>query len=138
MKIISHDGRRYILKFEIGEKYPAAFLKFIEKEKINGGFFYGLGACTDPEISFYDLEKKKYILKKFKGDYEVLNVSGNIAKSGGETVIHQHVTLGRKNFEAIGGHLINMKIAGTLEIFLIYTPPLKRSKDSTTGLNLLN
>ncbi|MBI4085495.1 MAG: DUF296 domain-containing protein [Candidatus Liptonbacteria bacterium] len=137
MKTISRDGRRYILKFEKGEHYPNAFVKFLEKEKISGGFFVGLGACSDPEISFYDLKKKKYVSKRFKGDMEVLNVAGNVAKSGKETVIHQHISLGRENFSAIGGHLMSMKIAGTLEIFLIVTPSLRRSKDKDTGLNLL-
>jgi len=119
MKIISRDGRRYILKFEQGESYPETFIKFLEKEKIDGGFFYGLGAGTNPEVAFYDLKKEKYLTKRFNGDLEVLNLTGNIAKSGKETIIHQHVTLGKKNFEAVGGHLMNMRIGGTLEIFLM-------------------
>lgn len=137
MKIISHDGRRYVLKFEIGESYPEVFLEFLEKEKIGGGFFTGLGAGTNPEVAFYDLKKEKYLKKRFKGDLEVLNLTGNISKLGKETIIHQHVTLGKKNFEAVGGHLMNMKIGGTLEIFLTVTSPLKRAKDAATGLNLL-
>ncbi len=137
MKIISHDGRRYVLRFEKGEPYPAAFVKFLEKEKIGGGFFYGLGACTDPEVAFYDLKKNKYLKKRFRGDFEVMNLTGNVSKGGKETVIHQHMTLGKRNFDAVGGHLMDMKIGGTLEIFLIVTPELKRSKDTATGLNLL-
>jgi hypothetical protein len=137
MKVILRDGRRYVLKFETGERYPEAFIKFLEKEKIAGGFFYGLGAGTDPEVAFYDMVKKKYLTKRFKGDLEVLNVTGNISKSGKDTVIHQHITLGKRNFEAVGGHLMNMRVGGTLEIFLTITPPLKRSKDAATGLNLL-
>ena len=137
MKIISRDKSNYILKFEIGERYPAVFIEFLKKNKIGGGFFYGLGAGTDPEVAFYDLKKEKYLTKRFKGDLEVLNLTGNISKLGKEIVIHQHVSLGKKNFEAVGGHLMNMRIGGTLEIFLTVTPPLKRSKDATTGLNLL-
>jgi len=138
VKIISRDGRRYILRFEKGESYPETFINFLEKEKIDGGFFIGLGACTDPEVAFYDLKKEKYLTKRFKGDLEVLNLTGNVSKSGKETIIHQHITLGKKNFEAVGGHLMDMRIGGTLEIFLIVTPKLKRSKDLTTGLNLFD
>jgi len=136
MKVISHYGKNYLLKFEKGESYPAVFIEFIEKNKISGGFFTGLGAGTDPEVAFYDMVKKKYLKKRFKGDLEVLNLTGNISKSGKDTVIHQHVTLGKKNFEAVGGHLMNMRIGGTLEVFLAVTPALKRSKDAGTGLNL--
>lgn len=137
MKIIQRDKNNYIINFALGEKYPAAFVKFLEKNKIGGGFFYGLGACTDPEIAFYDLKKKKYLTRRFKGDFEVLNIAGNTAKSGKETVIHQHITLGRRNFEAFGGHLVDMKIGGTLEIFLAAGPKMKRAKSAATGLNLL-
>ncbi len=137
VKIISRDKQNYILKFEIGENYPAVFIDFLKKNKIDGGFFTGLGACTDPEVAYYDLKKEKYLTKRFKGDLEILNLTGNVSKSGKETIIHQHATLGKKNFEAVGGHLMNMKIGGTLEIFLTVTSPLKRAKDTTTGLNLL-
>jgi predicted DNA-binding protein with PD1-like motif len=137
MKIISRDGPRYILKFGKKERYPDAFVKFLEKNKIGGGFFIGLGAGTDPEVSFYDLNKKKYFKKRFKGDFEILNITGNISKSGKETVIHQHITLGGRDFKAVGGHLVGMSVGGTLEIFLTVTAPLKRSKDEVTGLNLL-
>jgi len=138
VKIISRNKNNYILKFELGEHYPAVFIKFLKKNKINGGFFNGLGAGTNPEVAFYDLKKEKYLTKRFKGDLEVLNLTGNVSKSGKETIIHQHITLGKKNFEAVGGHLMDMRIGGTLEIFLIVTPKLKRSKDLTTGLNLFD
>ncbi len=138
MKVIYRGGRSWILKFERDENYPSVFMKFLEKEKIKGGFFTGLGACSDPEISFYDLKKKKYLTKLFKGDFEVLNATGNVAKMGKETIIHQHVALGKKDFSAFGGHLVKMKIGGTLEIYLNVSSPLKRAKDKTTGLNLLS
>lgn len=138
MKIISRGKQNFVLKFEIGENYPAVFIKFLENEKIGGGFFTGLGAATDPEISFYDLKKKKYLSKTFKGDLEVLNLTGNIAKSGKQIIIHQHITLGKPDFKAVGGHLMSMKVGGTLEIFLVVFPPLKRAKDSSTGLTLLD
>ncbi len=150
MKLIIQDSRRYVLKFKKGEVYPDAFIKFLKRKKIRGGFFVGLGACIDPEISVYDLKKKKYIIKKFRGDFEILNITGNVAygsigsprrtalkRKGGKIVLHQHIALGSKNFGAIGGHLEKLVVAGTLEIFFIATPELKRQKDAQTGLNLL-
>ncbi len=137
MEIIFRNKQNAVLKFKRGERYPAAFIEFLEENKIRGGYFTGLGACTDPEISFYDMDKKKYLTKRLKGDFEVLNVTGNISKSGKDTVIHQHITLGKRDFKALGGHLMNMVIGGTLEIHLGFTSPLKRAKDLSTGLNLL-
>lgn len=137
MKVILQKNRIYVLKFETGEKYPEVFIRFLKNKKIRGGFFVGLGACVDPEISFYDLKKKKYTTRKFRGDFEVLNLTGNIAVSGGKIIIHQHVALGDKNFRATGGHLQKTSIGGTLEIFLTPMPALARKVDRNTGLNLL-
>lgn len=138
MKVLHRDKNNYILNFAMGENYPAVFLDFLKKKKIGGGFFVGLGACTNPEVAFYDLKKRKYLKKRFKGDLEILNITGNISKMGKETAIHQHITLGKRNFGAFGGHLTDMKIGGTLEIFLTVTPGLKRAKNPATDLNLLD
>ena len=162
MKIVRRKGGTYILRFEKGELYPKVFIRFLEKKKIRGGFFVGLGACVNPEISFYDLRKKKYVTRRFRGGFEVLNLTGNVAMSNGKIIIHphtrtrnyfsesakrsssfgvgvhQHVTLGARNFKSLGGHLQNFIVGGTLEIFLTPTPPLKRKFDSKTGLNLFS
>lgn len=138
MKIIQRKKNQYILRFVRGERYPEAFVKFLEARKIAGGFFIGLGACINPEVSFYDLKKKKYSSRKFEGDFEVLNLTGNVAKKGRETLVHQHIALAGKDYGALGGHLNAMTIGGTLEVFLTVAPALARRKDIHTGLNLLD
>ncbi len=76
-------------------------------------------------------------MRRFRGDFEILNLTGNVATRGGIIIIHQHITLGAKNFHATGGHLQKTSIGGTLEIFLTPMPTLKRKIDRSTGLNLL-
>jgi len=136
MEIITEKSGSYALRFGSGERYPDAYSAFLKKKKIRGGFFTGLGACVNPEISFYSLKRKKYFTKRFRGDFEVLSITGNIAVSNDKVIIHQHVTLGDKKFQATGGHLQNFIVGGTLEIFLTPVPALKRKVDSNTGLNL--
>ena len=110
---------------------------FLERKKIRGGWFTGLGACIEPNVSLYDHKTKKYRTRQFRGAFEVLNVTGNIAKKGKETIIHEHITMSGEDYRAHGGHLNRMTIGATLELFLKVLPPLKRAKDNSTGLNLL-
>jgi len=147
MKVILKNKNQYVLRFELGENYPASFIQFLKKEKISGGFFFGLGGMGDPEIAYYDLKKKKYLSKKFGGVFEVLSLIGNVAirgttrkKNSAESgiIIHNHVVLGNRNYKIIGGHLIKAKIGATLEIILWETGGLKRNFDTLTGLNILD
>ena len=120
-----------------GDKFRESFKEFLRRNRVNSGFFFGLGAVARPELAFYDLTKKKYLKKKFAGLFEVLSITGNVAQSGEEVAIHAHVVLGDDKFRTFGGHLIDAVIGGTLEINLIESGLMERKLDDETGLNLL-
>ncbi len=66
MNVVAEKKGIYVLRFEKGEKYPDVFIQFLKKKKIRGGFFTGIGAGVNPEISIYNLKRKKYtIIRKF-------------------------------------------------------------------------
>lgn len=113
------------------------FKEFLKRNRINSGFFYGIGGFQKAEIAFYDMAKQKFLKKKFLGPFEVLNITGNISQLDDDIAIHAHVTLGDKNYKVIGGHLINATIKATLEIKLSETEILERKFDEETGINLL-
>ena len=140
MKIIFKGRDCYLLRFDKGENYPFSLINFLEKEKVKNAFFYGLGGFLEAEIAYYDLEKKKYLSKKFKGPFEVASLIGNVAFKEKELIVHNHVVLGYRNFNTISGHLLNAKIGGTLEIYLVKIKgkKIKRVFDKETGLYLLN
>ena len=138
MKIIRRSKDNFVLRFDKDEEYPQILTKFLKKQKIRGGFFFGLGAFQEPEVAFYDPETKRYLRRKLKGTYEVLSLVGNAAMIGREIFLHQHAVLGKKDFNALGGHFVRAKIGATLEIRFFAGAELKRSKDRKTGLNLLD
>jgi predicted DNA-binding protein with PD1-like motif len=138
MKVVSKKGSQLILSFKRGEPYPEVLINFLEKNKIRGGFFIGLGGLEDPEIAFYDLKRKKYRSRKFDGVFEVLSLVGNVAIFSKKLVIHNHVVLGDKSYKVFGGHLISAEVGATLEIyFRKLDNNLKRLFDGKTGLGLL-
>jgi len=138
MKVIRRVHSQYVLRFEYGEEFPAALEAFLKSQKILGSFFYGLGALIDPEIFHYSLKTKKYLRKKFKGEYEVAGLTGNSAIMGKKIITHCHVVLGEKDYRARAGHLVRGKVAGTLEMHLTALPRLRRRRDTTIGLNFLH
>lgn len=137
MKVIKKEKSRLVLRFERGEKYPEAFIKFLKKEKIRGGFFFGLGAFENPTVAYFDLKKKKYIDRPFKGVFELLSLVGNVAVSGRDIIVHEHAVFSDKNYRALGGHLQRAVVGATLEIYLTVLRKMKRERDNKTNLNLL-
>lgn len=129
----------YLLRIERGEEVMASLLKFIKKYKIKSGFMVGLGACEKLELGYFDAVKGIYKNKKFPGEYEVTNLTGNIAYMEREPIAHVHITLSDDKFRAIAGHLWNAIVSGTVEIYIMtFKAAIKRAKDPQTGLNLLN
>ncbi len=137
MKLIAKNGNSYTLRLDYGEDFLAELKKFLVKNKVKGGWLTGLGALINPEIAYYDLDKEKYLTKKFKGKFEVLNLTGNAARFNTDVILHIHIILGKKNFSTAGGHLMGGKVGGTLEVFLNMGQILRREREKNTGLNIL-
>lgn len=137
MVLVSKNKNQYTLRFGYKENFLEKFREFLASKKIRSGWFWGLGAVIDPELSYYDLKKEKYLNKKFKGKFEVVSLIGNMAYLNKELILHPHIVLSGRNYKAIGGHLSGGRVAGTLELFLDTGQNFKRKLDHVTGLNLL-
>jgi uncharacterized protein len=129
----------FVLKFDNKDSFKDVFTEFLEQQKITSGFFYGLGALSKAEISYYSLGDKEYHTKKYSGEFEVLNLTGNIALVDNNPFVHAHCTLGNTKYNAFGGHLMQATVSPTLEIFLqVFDDSMKRKFDSDLGLKLLH
>lgn len=126
-----------VVIFKKGDDFLPKFKEFLKRNRVNSGFFYGLGGFLKVELAFYDLAKKRYLKKKFSGPFEVLSIKGNVSQSDDDVFMHTHVVLGKKDFGTFGGHLISATIGGTLELELSEVEFLERKLDKETGLNLL-
>ena len=132
------NRQNYIIRIARGEEIIASLKKFCQKEKIKGGFFYGLGAVDEAEIAHYDVSAKKYSSKKFNTVLEMINLTGNIGFFQKEIIIHAHASFADKNMHPLAGHLVEAKISGTAEIFLTKTKKLEKFYDQETGLKLFS
>jgi predicted DNA-binding protein with PD1-like motif len=127
-----------VIRLEKGEEIINALKDAMQNAGIEGGFFYGLGVGAELELGYFDAHEKKYVSKKFDGEYEFTSMSGNISVVDGEMMIHCHVTITDTGFHAFGGHLFKGTVPATLEAIVFpFAQQLARSHDHTTGLNLL-
>lgn len=121
-----------------GEELVSEVEAFCAKDGISAAWVEGLGACDLVEVSYYDLKVREYIRQSFTGEFELLNLCGNIAMKEQKPFLHAHAMLSRTDHSAFGGHLHRMRISGTGEVmFRKLGARIARAQDQETGLWLL-
>ncbi|UCC47296.1 MAG: DUF296 domain-containing protein [Gemmatimonadota bacterium] len=145
MQYVRH-GNTYVMRFEDGETFPDKFLDFLSAEGVTGGSLSGLGAVRWIRIAFFDVEALRYEDREFDEQMEVLALLGNVALHDGKPLVHAHITLGRRDYTVLGGHLRSAIVRPTLEVTLHVsahnvqsgTEVLQRSIDPVYGLPALD
>lgn len=129
---------KIILRIDRGEEVISSLLALARKEKICG-FISAIGACDEFEVGLYEVEKRKYISKKYKGDFEITSCLGNLTLKDNEPYLHLHITCTDKDNKAYGGHLSYLKISGTFECVInLINGSIDRKGDEVTGLNIFD
>ncbi|MGQ9665131.1 MAG: PPC domain-containing DNA-binding protein [bacterium] len=129
----------FVIRLQKNEEIITSLMNFAKKNKIKGGFLYGLGVGEKLTLGYFDAHKRVYIKKRFKGEYEFTSMLGNIAYFDREPVVHIHVTITDAKFNAFGGHLFEAYVPATLEIIVLpFYRKLVRKSDKSTGLKLLD
>lgn len=130
------DG--YILRFDKDEVLIAQLTKFAKDQRIKAAWFTALGAASGAELGYYNLESQQYQWHTVSKLSEITNLTGNIAWQNDQPVVHAHVTLTDETLKAYGGHIKELVVGGTCEVYLrILDKPLTRKFDKAVGLNLL-
>jgi hypothetical protein len=134
------DGYNYLIRLERGERLDECMNNFFAETKISGGWISGLGAAAEVTLGFYNLETKEYQWKTFSQELEVTALQGNVARGeDGKMMFHLHGTFAGEDYQSIGGHIKDLVVGGTLELFIHRSyQPLQRKYDDVTGLQLLN
>ena len=121
-----------------GQEITEEILGFCEEKRIRSAYFSAIGAVSEAELAFYDIEKKKYLFRKFGEDLEIDSLTGNVAVLEEKLALHAHGVFSGRDMKATGGHLKSAVVSGTCEVFLVpLNRSLTRSYDEDTGLNLI-
>jgi uncharacterized protein len=130
--------QEYIIRLESGDNILQSLRQFATAKRLRSGLVEGIGSLSKVKLGHYDFKTKQYKYETFEDDLEILNLSGNISSMNNEPLPHVHVTLGRRDFSVIGGHLDEGSSANMVEIGIRKLPgKLLKAKDEDIGLNVL-
>lgn len=129
----------YILILEKNENLMTSLDSFFSKyPQISSLWINGIGGANKVEISFFDPKNQEYTNKTFEEDIEILSLQGNLSFKDGNPHWHIHGVFSNKKYEVFGGHVQDISIGLTGEIFLTpFSQKLSRSLDKKTGVQTI-
>ncbi len=109
------------------------------KENIKLASVSALGATNDFTVGVFKVEEKKYYSNNFKGNFEIVSLTGTINTMNNEFYTHIHMSAGNDKGEVFGGHLNRAIVSATCEMIInIIDGTVDRYFDEEIGLNLFN
>lgn len=135
------DSYNYIVRLKKGELLIESLTALVQAQDIKAAWVNGLGGALWAELGFYDLPAKNYKWQRFDELLEITSLQGNVSWKDNRPALHVHGTVSGCDFKTVGGHVKELAVAGTCEVFLhtiFVDKPLMRTTDSETGLALLD
>ncbi len=124
---VRREKEMWLVRLEKGEKVKETLAEFAREHYVKGAKLSAIGAVDWAELAYFDEEKQAYENKTFSGGLEVLNLAGNISWVDDETpMVHLHATLGKEDYNVVGGHLNEALVSVTIEAFVLQTEAISR------------
>ncbi len=128
--------QNYIVSLDDKSSIVEALTDFVTNQHVQAGEITGIGAVNEATLRFFDPATKKYVDKTFNEQMEISNITGNVSEVEGKPMLHLHITLGRQDYTALAGHLLDAKIRGAGEfIFYPLNTKVIKVKNEDVGLN---
>ena len=126
-----------VLRIDKGEEILDKIREIAIKEKIKLANINALGATNDFTVGVYKIDEKKYYSNEFKGNFEIVSLTGTINTMNGEFYTHIHMSAGNDKGEVFGGHLNRAIVSATCEMIInVIDGEVDRYFDEEIGLNL--
>ncbi|KMV77721.1 hypothetical protein HMPREF0979_01673 [Coprobacillus sp. 8_1_38FAA] len=127
-----------IVRMDKGEDIVEQVKNVALKEKIKLASISALGAINEFTVGVFKTKEKKYYANEFKGDFEIVSLTGTINKMNDEYYSHMHLSAGNDQGQVFGGHLNKAIVSATCEMVIqIINGEVDRYFDEEVGLNLL-
>lgn len=137
MKIVVQDEKKYILALSEGEDFLKTLEDFLRKNNITAAVFTAIGGASALKLGFYKPITKTYDIKEFSGEFEILNITGNVSVTDkSELVVHSHGTFSGEDMKAFGAHIFGINVKPVMEISLdVVKGEMVRTHNENIGLN---
>lgn len=126
-----------VARIDKGEEILEKIKEISDKENIKLANINALGATNDFTVGVFKTAEKKYYSNNFKGDFEIVSLTGTINTMNDEFYTHIHMSCGNDKGEVFGGHLNRAIVSATCEMIInIIDGKVDRYFDENIGLNL--
>ena len=126
-----------IARIDKGEEILEKLKEIALKENIKLAGVSALGATNDFTVGVYKVDEKKYYSNEFKGNFEIVSLTGTVNTMNGEFYSHIHMSAGNDRGEVFGGHLNKAVVSATCEMIIdIIDGRVDRRYSEEIGLNL--
>ena len=130
-------GNTCMVRIDLGEDIVESLKKLCEDEQIRLGRVEAIGATDHAVIGVYDLAEKEYYPEKIDGFMEIASLNGSITAMDGKPYIHLHTVLADQQHVIHGGHVLEMRVGATCEMFVtVLEGEVTRQKEEAIGINL--
>jgi hypothetical protein len=138
-KQIEEKPKVFALIFQTGDEILDELKKFARERRVAGSSFKAIGALSFAKLGWFNWETKWYETASVLNEQvELLSMIGDIALKDGESQVHAHCIVGRRDGTAHGGHLIEAHVRPTCELILTENPThLEKKFDPESGLALI-
>jgi predicted DNA-binding protein with PD1-like motif len=133
------EEKVYAVIFYRGDEALSGLTDFALKYNVGDAHFTGIGAVSGATLAWLDAPNKIYHRIAVREQVEVLSLLGDVATFNGKPVVHMHAVLGHSDGTTTGGHVFELKVNPTLELFVtVNSTALKKRPDEASGMKLID
>ena len=130
-------GNTIVARIDRGEEILAAIREIAGAENIQLASVSALGATNDFTVGVYSVDEKQYRANDFKGNFEIVSLTGTINTMDGEFYTHLHMSAGDEKGQVFGGHLNRAVVSAVCEMVItVIDGVVDRRFSEEIGLNL--
>ena len=130
-------GNTIVARIDRGEEILATIREIAGAENIQLASVSALGATNDFTVGVYNVDEKQYHANDFKGNFEIVSLTGTINTLDGEFYTHLHMSAGDEKGQVFGGHLNRAVVSAVCEMVItVIDGVVDRRFSEEIGLNL--
>ena len=130
-------GNTIVARIDRGEEILTALQEIAEAEDIRLASISALGATNDFTVGVYNVDEKQYHANDFKGNFEIVSLTGTVNTMDGRFYAHLHMSAGDEKGQVFGGHLNRAVVSAVCEMAItVIDGTVDRSFSPEIGLNL--
>lgn len=132
-------GDTIVLCLVRGEDVLASIRAVCNAERVRLAEISALGAADYAEVGVYHLAEKRFLSRTLEGEMEICALTGSVTRRGTELYLHLHGSLADADGNVYGGHVNEIRVSATAEIFIRLLPgEVNRRLEEESGIFLMD